>query len=180
MALIIGRGGGGRSCLFPPLLSLLGVDTSNLGCLGIERVGQGIRKASSASTPGGTSPPPPSFSSSLLCPARQRPLPEDLQVKASRNFFSVLGLEEVTFDIDGSTLEKRYKDLQRIFHPDKHGGGGGGAAADAASASARVNFAVEVLRNRLADSLPSHGGVRSQPAKEVWEDGQCRFRQVLR
>jgi len=38
---------------------------------------------------------------------------------AERSYFDIMGIEE-TFDIDLSELTAKYRNLQRILHPDKY------------------------------------------------------------
>ena len=55
-----------------------------------------------------------------------------------------------TYDLDTAELERHYKSLQAVLHPDKHSAAGAAATAAADAASAAVNTAYATLRCPLA------------------------------
>lgn len=73
--------------------------------------------------------------------------------------FATLGLS-LRFDLDVNELEKRYRDLQRALHPDKHMDAGALERRAALSKAVEVNEAYRVLRDELSRAaalLAAHG-----------------------
>jgi molecular chaperone HscB len=58
-----------------------------------------------------------------------------------------------TYAVDIADLDRRYKALQSVLHPDKHAAAGDQAAAAADAASAAVNTAYATLRCPLARAV---------------------------
>lgn len=73
--------------------------------------------------------------------------------------FATLGLS-LRFDLEVGDLEKRYRDLQRALHPDKHVQASSAERRATLSKAVEVNEAYRVLRNELtraAALLAAHG-----------------------
>ena len=66
----------------------------------------------------------------------------------SRNHFELFGLA-ARFAVDGSALERAYRDMQRNVHPDRYAGAGDAQKRLALQASARANEAYRTLRDPL-------------------------------
>jgi len=58
------------------------------------------------------------------------------------NFFEVLGIVPPKLALDSADLEKRFYQLSREWHPDRHGG-----AIEAVAKSAEINGAYRILRD---------------------------------
>ena len=82
--------------------------------------------------------------------------------------FETLGIEP-SFDVDLPSLEKRYRELSRVVHPDKFAGTGAQERRRALSMAVDVNAAFRVVKDpiRRAEALLAVHGVvtdeRSQP-----------------
>lgn len=73
--------------------------------------------------------------------------------------FSTLGLS-LRFDLDVAELERRYRDLQRALHPDKHTQASPSERRATLSKAVEVNEAYRVLRDDLSRAsalLAAHG-----------------------
>lgn len=66
----------------------------------------------------------------------------------STNYFDLLGLP-VSFDVDTDALEKNYRSLQQIVHPDKYAGASERERRIAMQQASHVNEALQVLKNPL-------------------------------
>lgn len=64
----------------------------------------------------------------------------------TRNDFEVFGLEP-TFDVDDDDLQARYRELQTLYHPDRHVAGETREQLEALQAATRINEAYQTLRN---------------------------------
>lgn len=85
--------------------------------------------------------------------------------------FAVLGVER-RFALDRDALEKRYRDLQRALHPDKHVEKAPSERRASLERAIEVNEAYRILRNdlsraeallRLAGVETRHSGTRGDP-----------------
>jgi molecular chaperone HscB len=76
------------------------------------------------------------------------------------NPFAVLGIPS-TFDVDLRTLEKSYRDLSRVVHPDRHLDAGTSTKREALARAMAVNEAWRVVRDpiRRAEALLALDGV---------------------
>ncbi|MEI6414216.1 MAG: Fe-S protein assembly co-chaperone HscB, partial [Pseudomonadota bacterium] len=82
-----------------------------------------------------------------------------------QNHFELFGLP-VGFDIDTQRLAERYRDLQRVLHPDRFSQASGTERRLSMQATMRVNEAFETLRDPLARALYllSLKGLATEPA----------------
>ncbi len=67
----------------------------------------------------------------------------------SRNHFALLGLP-LRYRVDDRALERAYRNLQRVVHPDRFAAAGDTGKRLALQASARVNEACRTLRDPVA------------------------------
>jgi len=88
--------------------------------------------------------------------------------------FDVLGIEP-TFDLGIELLEQRYRDLQRVLHPDRHVSEPPGVRRESLGRAVSVNEAFRVLRDELgrATAVLARLGVevdeaRQQPADPMF------------
>jgi molecular chaperone HscB len=63
--------------------------------------------------------------------------------------FATLGLAR-EYDLDASELERRYRDLQRALHPDRHAASGASERRMSLTKAVEVNEAYRVLRDDLS------------------------------
>ncbi|CAK0750176.1 Co-chaperone protein HscB homolog [Gammaproteobacteria bacterium] len=70
----------------------------------------------------------------------------------SQNHFELFGLA-VGFDMDSDRLAERYRDLQRVLHPDRFSQAGAAERRLSMQRSMQVNEAFETLRDPLARTL---------------------------
>ena len=77
------------------------------------------------------------------------------------NFFSLFGIEkDVVYDLNIKHVEKRFKDLQKLLHPDKFTLKSEKEQEASATTSSMINQAYQTIRNpqlRLSYILKSHG-----------------------
>ena len=85
--------------------------------------------------------------------------------------FDILGLPP-TFELDLQAAEKRYRDLSRVLHPDKHVGSGPGERRLALGKAVEVNEAWRLLRDplRRAEALFRRAGVDLREGTEPKAD----------
>jgi molecular chaperone HscB len=81
------------------------------------------------------------------------------------NPFELLGLP-LRFDLSPGDVERRYRDLQRVVHPDRHAGASFGARREALSSAVSVSEAYRALRDDVlrAEALLSALGHSVDPA----------------
>ena len=81
--------------------------------------------------------------------------------------FDTLGIPP-RFDIDLADTEKRYRDLSRVLHPDKHVGAGATERRIALGKAVEVNEAWRLLKDpiRRAEALLRRGGVDVREGEE--------------
>jgi molecular chaperone HscB len=82
--------------------------------------------------------------------------------------FTTLGLP-ATFDLDPAEIERRYRDLQRTLHPDRHVGAAPAERRVALAKAVEVNEAYRALRDDLTRAkallaLRGHDPGEKQPA----------------
>lgn len=89
----------------------------------------------------------------------------------SKNYFELFGLP-VDFIIDGTALAERYRDLQRVVHPDRYANGTEQEQRLSLQQATRINQAYETLRNPVtrAQYLLSLHGIDMQAEKETTRD----------
>ncbi|PIE37739.1 MAG: Fe-S protein assembly co-chaperone HscB [Gammaproteobacteria bacterium] len=77
----------------------------------------------------------------------------------TQNYFELFGLP-VQFDVDLPLLAERYRDLQKVLHPDRHADKGAHEQRLAVQASSHLNRAMDTLKHPLARAryiLSLHG-----------------------
>ena len=81
--------------------------------------------------------------------------------------FETLGITP-SFDVDLPSVEKRYRELQRVLHPDRHVGGSPADRRASLGKAVEVNEAWRLLRDpiRRAEALLRRHGVRIEEGKE--------------
>ena len=89
----------------------------------------------------------------------------------SKNHFELFGLP-VGFIIDGAALAERYRDLQRVVHPDRYANGTEQEQRLSLQQTTRINEAYETLKNPVtrAQYLLSLHGIDMQAEKETTRD----------
>ncbi|WP_456405387.1 co-chaperone HscB [Thiolapillus sp.] len=89
----------------------------------------------------------------------------------SKNHFELFGLP-VGFIVDGSALAERYRDLQRVVHPDRYANGSAQEQRLALQQATRINEAYEILKDpvKRAQYLLSLHGIDMQAEKETTRD----------
>jgi molecular chaperone HscB len=85
--------------------------------------------------------------------------------------FDTLGITP-SFDLDLPSVEKRYRELARVAHPDRHLGGSPGERRIALGKAVEVNEAWRLLRDpiRRAEALLRRHGVHIEEGKEPKAD----------
>jgi molecular chaperone HscB len=85
--------------------------------------------------------------------------------------FDILGIAP-TFDIDLAALEKRYRDLSRVLHPDKHVGASPAERRMALGKAVEVNQAWRVVRDPIqrAEALFRRYGIEVREGAEPKAD----------
>ena len=81
--------------------------------------------------------------------------------------FETLGIAP-TFDLDLAAVEKQYRELARVLHPDRHLAGSPGERRMALGKAVEVNEAWRLVRDpiRRAEALLRRQGVRLEEGKE--------------
>ena len=85
--------------------------------------------------------------------------------------FETLGIAP-TFDVDLKSVEKRYRELARVLHPDRHLGGSPGERRMTLGKAVEVNEAWRLIRDpiRRAEALLRRQGVAIEEGKEPKAD----------
>ena len=85
--------------------------------------------------------------------------------------FETLGIAP-SFDVDLPSVEKRYRELARVLHPDRHVAGAPGERRIALGRAADVNEAWRLVRDpiRRAEALLRRSGVKVEEGKEPKAD----------
>src|SRR5258708_7817158 len=88
-----------------------------------------------------------------------------------RTFFDVLGIER-RFHLDGAALERRYLELSKQHHPDRHAKAEARQRTQALLATTELNDAYRVLKNdvKRAEYLLKLEGIdvaEEKPSREV-------------
>src|SRR5690242_19979915 len=81
--------------------------------------------------------------------------------------YETLGIAP-SFDVDLTSVEKRYRELQRVLHPDRHVAGSPADRRASLGKAVEVNEAWRLLRDpiRRAEALLRRHGVRIEEGKE--------------
>jgi len=69
-----------------------------------------------------------------------------MQADLGKNYFELFGIP-ARFDIDGTDLTSRYRDLQRQFHPDRYAAAPESLRLRAVQMTAQINAAYQTLRD---------------------------------
>lgn len=82
-----------------------------------------------------------------------------------QNPFGTLGLP-LRFDLESSEIERRYREVQRVVHPDRHVGAASGARRAALSGAVTASEAYRTVRDEVsrAEALLAALGHRAAPA----------------
>jgi molecular chaperone HscB len=85
--------------------------------------------------------------------------------------FDTLGITP-TFDVDLASVEKQYRELARVLHPDRHLGGSPAERRLSLGKAVEVNEAWRLVRDpiRRAEALLRRHGVRIEEGKEPKAD----------
>ena len=89
----------------------------------------------------------------------------------SRNYFELFGMP-VGFLLDGGELATRYRELQKVVHPDRFAAAGGHSQRLSLQGATLVNEAYETLRDRLrrAQYLLQLNGIDVDPQQSTLDD----------
>lgn len=97
----------------------------------------------------------------------------------SKNFFELFGLP-VTFIIDTDAVTSRYRDLQKVLHPDRFASASEREKRLSVQQAAIVNDAMDTLKDpvRRAQYLLGLHGVEFDPSKETTRDAAFLMEQM--
>jgi molecular chaperone HscB len=97
----------------------------------------------------------------------------------SKNFFELFGLP-VGYIIDTDQLAARYRELQRVVHPDRYASASGQERRISMQGAAQVNEAYQTLKDpiRRAGYLLSLKGIDMDLQKETTRDGEFLMEQL--
>lgn len=97
----------------------------------------------------------------------------------SKNHFELFGLP-VTFVVDNEALRERYRELQRVVHPDRYAGGSEQERRLSMQGSAKINEAYDTLRDpvRRASYMLDLHGVGVSPLHETTKDAAFLMEQL--
>lgn len=89
----------------------------------------------------------------------------------SKSYFELFGLP-TSFDLDAEALAERYRELQRVVHPDRYANASEQERRLAVQGSSHINEAFQVLKEPLARAryLLSLHGVQVAAGKETTSD----------
>lgn len=89
----------------------------------------------------------------------------------SKNHFELFGLPQ-TYQIDLDALSVRYRDLQRVVHPDRYAGAGDREKRLSMQGATRINEAYQVLKDpiRRARYLLSLHGIDTEAGQQTTHD----------
>jgi molecular chaperone HscB len=89
----------------------------------------------------------------------------------SRNYFELFGLPQ-TYQLDTSALSERYRELQRVIHPDRFASASDRERRLSMQGAIRVNEAFETLKDpiRRARYLLSLHGVEPDAGRQTAQD----------
>ena len=97
----------------------------------------------------------------------------------SKSYFELFGLP-TSFDLDQEALSERYRELQRVVHPDRYANASEQERRLAVQGSSHINEAYQVLREPLARAryLLSLHGVQVEAGKETTSDSVFLMEQM--
>jgi len=97
----------------------------------------------------------------------------------SKNYFDLFGLP-VGFRLDNDALSERYRELQRVVHPDRYANASDGEQRLALQQATRVNEAYETLRDPLqrAEYLLQLSGVDPNQERATTSDAEFLMQQM--
>jgi molecular chaperone HscB len=89
----------------------------------------------------------------------------------SKNYFDLFGLP-ISYIIDGNSLSERYRDLQRVIHPDRFANASEQERRMSVQSAALINEAFEILKDPIARAgyLLSLHGVEMDSLNESTQD----------
>jgi molecular chaperone HscB len=89
----------------------------------------------------------------------------------SKNYFELFGLP-VGFIVDGDALAQRYRELQRVIHPDRYANASEQERRLSMQGAARINEALETLKDPISRGsyLLSLHGIQMDLQKETTQD----------
>ena len=89
----------------------------------------------------------------------------------SKNYFELFGLP-VGFIVDGDALAERYRELQRVIHPDRYANATEQERLLSMQGAARINEALQTLKDPIARGcyLLSLHGIQMDAQKETTQD----------
>jgi len=98
---------------------------------------------------------------------------------ASQNYFDIFGLP-VAFDVDTADLAERYRDLQRVVHPDRFANATDRERREAMQMAANINEAFQTLKSPLqrARYLLQLKGVDFDDQKDTSFDAEFLMEQI--
>jgi len=97
----------------------------------------------------------------------------------SRNYFELFGMP-VAFVLDSAQLAQRYRDLQRVVHPDRYAASGEHSQRLSLQGATMVNEAYETLKDPLkrATYLLTLKGVPMDPPQQTLDDPDFLMQQM--
>lgn len=98
---------------------------------------------------------------------------------SSRNYFDIFGLS-VSFDVDTADLAERYRELQRVVHPDRFANATDRERREAMQMAANINEAYQTLKSPLqrARYLLELKGVDFDDQKDTNYDAEFLMEQI--
>ncbi len=89
----------------------------------------------------------------------------------SKNYFELFGLP-VDFIVDGDSLAERYRELQRVIHPDRYANASEQERRLSMQGASRINEALETLKDPItrASYLLTLHGIEMDAQKETTQD----------
>lgn len=106
-------------------------------------------------------------------------------MKSEKNYFTIFGLP-ISFEVDSATLTQRYRELQKVVHPDNFTGSVGQEKIISVQQAALINDAYNVLKNPMlrAKYLLSLNGISvdddfNQVMDSAFLMQQMEFRELL-
>jgi len=97
----------------------------------------------------------------------------------SKNFFELFGLP-VGFIVDAEALGERYRELQRVIHPDRYANASEQERRLSLQGAARINEAFETLKDPIARAAYLLGlhGIEIDPQQETTQDMEFLMQQM--
>ncbi|MEN8179373.1 MAG: co-chaperone HscB [Pseudomonadota bacterium] len=97
----------------------------------------------------------------------------------SKNYFELFGLP-VGFIVDGDSLAERYRELQRVIHPDRYANASEQERRLSMQGASRINEAFETLKDPIARGsyLLTLHGIQMDARKETTQDMAFLMEQI--